>query len=288
MTNHPGEVVNKMTFAGVFREAWHNTIKSITIINSFKASGICPIDRNAIPPGKLSPSDSFCSENVADEALTGNLLTTTTKSTSDSSGDTSSMYTSDSVPGSNTHLHEQLAKLESQLSDTKIHLFNNRYDNGYDLNVDPVYAEWKYLKDQINRCSELCRLSGSDDSLSSNEVTASVQTLIPITYSPSRKVSPALKAALYKPVSCQNKTKKATGRILHMPKHLTGEAFITLMEEKEKKKEELEKKEKCKLEREEKKKERERLAQEKEKRKKAKPRCQCPQRSSPVITQSLL
>lgn len=42
MCNYPGAVVNKYNFAGVFKVAWEETLKTTTIINSFKASGIVP------------------------------------------------------------------------------------------------------------------------------------------------------------------------------------------------------------------------------------------------------
>lgn len=50
------EIINKYTFAGVFSEAWAETIKPTTIINSFKGSGICPFNREAISDYKLLPS----------------------------------------------------------------------------------------------------------------------------------------------------------------------------------------------------------------------------------------
>ena len=53
--DNAGEAVNKFTFARVFKDAWRETLKAETIINSFKASGICPLNRSVISPKKILP-----------------------------------------------------------------------------------------------------------------------------------------------------------------------------------------------------------------------------------------
>lgn len=50
-----GGQVDKFTFARVFREAWDETIKPATLINSFKRAGICPLNRGAISNDKILP-----------------------------------------------------------------------------------------------------------------------------------------------------------------------------------------------------------------------------------------
>ena len=54
-----GQVVNRYNFSSVFKDAWIETLKVSTIVNSFKASGICPLNKDAINPGKILPSSSF-------------------------------------------------------------------------------------------------------------------------------------------------------------------------------------------------------------------------------------
>lgn len=62
-----GEVLNKYTFARVFKDAWLETVKPSTIINSFRRSGICPLNRAAITKDKTLPSTSMPTE--ADEEV---------------------------------------------------------------------------------------------------------------------------------------------------------------------------------------------------------------------------
>lgn len=50
--NNSGEPIIKFTFASV---AWHETLKAATLINSFRRSGICPLNRNAIAADKIMP-----------------------------------------------------------------------------------------------------------------------------------------------------------------------------------------------------------------------------------------
>ena len=62
---HDGEVVNRFTFSRVFKEAWVETLKSSTIVNSFRAAGICPLNQGAINPEKILP----CSSNIDDSEV---------------------------------------------------------------------------------------------------------------------------------------------------------------------------------------------------------------------------
>ena len=54
-----GKVVTKYTFSKIFKEAWDEALKPSTISNSFKGSGICPLNKNAIFEGKLLPSKLY-------------------------------------------------------------------------------------------------------------------------------------------------------------------------------------------------------------------------------------
>ena len=50
-----GKSVIKYTFAEVFKEAWINTIKLSTIVNSFRCAGICPVNAN-VCKSKVAPA----------------------------------------------------------------------------------------------------------------------------------------------------------------------------------------------------------------------------------------
>ena len=66
MCEKSGESVNKYTFASVFKEAWVESLKPATLINSFKRSGICPLNRDAISDKKLLPSSIMCAPDAKD------------------------------------------------------------------------------------------------------------------------------------------------------------------------------------------------------------------------------
>ena len=60
------ESVNKYNFAQLFRLAWDESLKPATLVNSFRACGICPFNRDAIPAGKVLPSTTYAHSNTAD------------------------------------------------------------------------------------------------------------------------------------------------------------------------------------------------------------------------------
>ena len=62
MTDNPGAVVTKLGFSRLFSKAWYKAIKPENIINGFRRTGVCPLNREAIsvherPCGELSSSD---------------------------------------------------------------------------------------------------------------------------------------------------------------------------------------------------------------------------------------
>ena len=56
-----------MTHGTWHREAWEETVKASTIINSFKGCGIHPINRNAVPREKILPSSVYASTSTSTE-----------------------------------------------------------------------------------------------------------------------------------------------------------------------------------------------------------------------------
>lgn len=57
----------KQTFAGVFKEAWNNTVKLATVINAFCNAGIWPVDPSAICLSKLTPSTVYATVYMSSE-----------------------------------------------------------------------------------------------------------------------------------------------------------------------------------------------------------------------------
>ena len=138
---------------------------------------------------------------------------------------------------------DQLVKLEKKLSNEEISLLRRRYDDGYDLDTDTVYSQWKNLKDLIDS-GVSCNGQGSCDD-SSNSDMAHSDTVSAAEVTPSIKISSSLKKCLSKPMlhKLQKCKQRSVASTLHLPKHMTGDEFIEIMEEKERKKqEEIEKK----------------------------------------------
>jgi len=78
MQDHPLHLVNKHTFPTLFKEAWLSAVSPSNVINGFRACGIMPLNRNAIPSIAYGPS------KPTDVSIDTNATCT-------SSGDTSSV-----------------------------------------------------------------------------------------------------------------------------------------------------------------------------------------------------
>ena len=92
--------------------AYHKAVNLGTIVHAFRASGIYPVDRNAIDSRKLGPSKIYTSHKANE------------------SGSQSAPK-----PGSLT----ALKALEEEMDDETIKKFNDRLEEGYDIDSDPLY-----------------------------------------------------------------------------------------------------------------------------------------------------
>ena len=54
-----GHDITKYTFTRIFRDAWNETMKPSTIINSYKGSGINPVNRDAVKEDKIMPIEDI-------------------------------------------------------------------------------------------------------------------------------------------------------------------------------------------------------------------------------------
>lgn len=60
--NHAGRSLNKLAYADVFRPAWLKTARAELAIKAFASTGICPLNRTAIPEEAFEPA--VCSERT--------------------------------------------------------------------------------------------------------------------------------------------------------------------------------------------------------------------------------
>ena len=261
--NHLGEVLNKYEFAGVFRKAWERTIKVSTLVNSFRGTGLCPLDRSAIKDcviapstvhSKATPVNNGGTEGTDDEEeKTGSEVE---KDGSEVEHDSSSVVTVNEVVGGCSESKEgdeakdvvdeceiSLQELEKLMSVSQIERFNLRLEDGYNIGIDLLYLQWKRAK---------LATSGAQASSSQVDVEAltGVQSVAlspssagqpsPATEKtpsrgirPTKKVSPILNDILIYPEQ-KSKKGKAKAHKEQTPSHLTSEQFIKLCEEKEK------------------------------------------------------
>ena len=114
MTNNPGSVITKMSFSQLVSKAWYRTIKPENIINGFCATGVCPLNRMAIAAHVEVSSD--LSSSGEDEAL--------------QDCDYFQLQEETPIPPKPCFSEEQ------------IHLFQIRFENGYNLFIDKDYVAW--------------------------------------------------------------------------------------------------------------------------------------------------
>ena len=124
MTNNPGSVITKMSFSQLFSKAWYRTIKPENIINGFRATGVCPLNRMAIAAHVEVSND--LSSSGEDEALQ----------------DCDYFQLQEEAPMLAKFQEETPIPPKPFFSEEQIHLFQTRFENGYNLFIDKDYVAW--------------------------------------------------------------------------------------------------------------------------------------------------
>lgn len=286
-------VLTKFNFSRVFSVAWIKACKPETIVSGFRKTGIFPLDSSAIKITKI-PTDENSS---GDQGAVPESTIETTKDPPEVDNDPFLEHSfEDVVPAlNNSQLH---SSLQPQISRERIELFEERYENGYNLYIDQDYVKWMQFyhpedlpEDLISPSESLTddpvttdsrpqneegqNSSSADDSMCSvpslptSELDSTPSQSASKGLSETRKVYSAINSFLTFPkassTTSKGKAKKPPGRA----RVLTSEESLKMLEEKEaKKKEEEEAKVKRKEEREEKQKrneaEKKRKAEERE------------------------
>ena len=211
-------------------------------MNTFRTSGIYPVDRHAINPKKLEPSKVY----------------TATSEPSSSSSDTSCPI----KPGVGAS-KLALKALEEELEEATTCLFNRRFEEGYDLTDDALYTTWAKLKRATQPLTDITNTARDSNPAPGNSST-SVPSL------PTSNTSRLLGNVLKVPERQHAKNSKTTTRgTARLPKHLSGEEMVRFLEERRMQKiREVEEKEEKKAAREAKKKQKEEEKKQKEREKK--------------------
>ena len=123
MSENQGKVVTKFQFSSLLHEAWFQSVQLETIRSGFRKVGIYPFDAKAIKP--------FTSSSV------------TASNEEHSSSDTATQETGDKLNESICS-SSGISREDSNISFTEdqVSLFQQRYDNGYNLYHDKMYVSW--------------------------------------------------------------------------------------------------------------------------------------------------
>ena len=292
---HLGEVLSKYEFAKVFRVAWENTVRVATLVNSFKAAGLCPLNRSAIKDDILAPATVYRNletelngEGQEGEDNNGGEEGDQDKESDESGGkdkggsegeesgdnttggegncsdDKGGSVSGDSEGNGEGSVNEgmSLEELEKTMTPGDIERYNTRLEEGFDISSDSLYVQWKALK--VQRPVVLASGSKTTSSPSKSTPLPNASTPPQRVQTPNR-ISPLFQQVLSYPEVRPKKGKQRVNKH-RIPSHLTSDQFIQMCEEKTRKKQEEEdEKSRKKLEREEKAKQRKKELEEKAK-----------------------
>lgn len=114
---HIDQPVTKCDFTSIFKQTRIDSIKPRTIVNSFKEAGIYPVDKSKAKSVKTAPSKLYC--------ITPNV--------SDATKDTSPSI-------------DAITALEAQMDSCTIRKYEERLEEGYNLEDDLLNNTWSKLK----------------------------------------------------------------------------------------------------------------------------------------------
>ena len=140
---HPGKAISKFNFNKLFSQAWLKSLIPANLIAGFKTCGIYPFDRNAVKAVPIFDTNGI--EKVSKRTLETEMLSNESALDSQTT---------------NTEV-EFDAESGELFSAEQIQLFTRRFEEGYNLSIDPAYNRW--LKQNHSEFSTTERSSFSDD-----------------------------------------------------------------------------------------------------------------------------
>ena len=129
MQENPGYIVTKFNFSKLFSKAWFKAIQPQNLISGFSKCGICPFNPEAIK-APIYPTNSQNNEDNEEMDPGGEMEVVTADTVRDDSG------MNLNSGGDNS----EASCISTSFSPKQVALFNLRYENGYDLFVDPDYV----------------------------------------------------------------------------------------------------------------------------------------------------
>ena len=132
---HPGMVISKLNFSGLFAEAWLKALTPANIVAGFRKCGVYPFNRNAIP----LPDDGHSGEVEQ------------------------SNPTNSSASGSSDDVEPHKPKSPTPtFTSRQLELFQTRFEEGYNIYDDQDYVVWLDLNHPESLPSDRHSLSSTD------------------------------------------------------------------------------------------------------------------------------
>ena len=133
---NPGKIITKFNFNELFSQSWLKSLVPANLIAGFKTCGICPLNRKAL---KAVP---YCSgSNNSDEKVVDSIAANSNevfKNISIQAG-SGQQTTIESVHSKNVSIE---VEEDEDFSPEEKLLYNRRFEEGYNLSIDPKYNRW--------------------------------------------------------------------------------------------------------------------------------------------------
>ena len=211
---NPGLVVAKRTFSRVFMEAFDKTARPDIVKASFKCAGIWPFNRYPIDPSMFAPGklfkESACTEETPTKATTATESSVVEEIASELPC-TSTPKEKEVAKKDNRHpLLKTLEQLEDNIGKARVNLFQIRLAEGYDVQDDALFIAWKALKlKQASMEEAIGEASFSKSSLNED-------------------LCPVIENVLKYPEVAKKESK--VRKKLDIPRHMTSEAALKILE----------------------------------------------------------
>jgi len=207
ITRNPGRVVTKFQFSQLFSRAWYTAMTMQNVIAGFRVTGVWPLDPDKFLVTEESEEDAHFGPSSLAEA-TGLAYIP--------------LYSP--APGKRK---QRMQSPTTSFSPEQLVLFLQRYENGYDLDIDPNYNLWLQQEHPEEATQLLCRsylldVGGTPTQLQLPENR--VQSPSP---SPTPPPPPPPQNHIARPQTCMLQKANTLSKFLASPHHLQSDQYHT-------------------------------------------------------------
>lgn len=129
---NPGKVITRFSFNKLFSQAWLKSVNPSNLIAGFKVCGVYPVNRQAVKPNDCTKN----TESSEQECSNG--------SESNKSNETESAEHEESASPEHQDVGptECIIEEDDEITPELEKKFEMRFEEGYDLCLDPIYTNW--------------------------------------------------------------------------------------------------------------------------------------------------